>query len=294
MSEDQKLNFVGDHTRKLLVDGRERSYLVHVPQREPAGGRSEFPLVLAFHGSGTNARIMERFCGLSDKADEAGFVVVYPNGTGRKGNILSFNGGNCCGFAQKENVDDVKFTAAMLDDLAAVFPYDQQRIYATGMSNGAVMSYCLAAQLSERIAAVAPVGGPMGTESCSPQQPVPVCHLHGTKDAYAPFAGGIGPRSLSKTNFYSVEHSIRVWVNVNGCNPIPTETELPERIADSTQVTQQIYSGGGQGSEVVLYTIHGGGHTWPGQEPLFANLGVSTKNLDANQVIWEFFQRFSR
>jgi polyhydroxybutyrate depolymerase len=284
----------GDHTRKLEIDGRERSYLVHVHEGSPAGGLVYWPVVLAFHGSGTNARLMQHFSGLSDKADAAGFVVVYPNGTGHIGSARTFNAGNCCGHALKTGVDDVGFTAAILDDLAAALPVDTKRVYATGMSNGAMMTYRLAAELSERIAAIAPVAGPLGLAEIHPRLPVPVCHFHGDHDAYAPYQGGIGPLSISKTNFLSVDFSIRSWVQANGCDSEPLTEALPCPIEDGTSITRQTYSGGIGGSEVILYTIHGGGHTWPGREPIFPKLGPWTRNLIANDVLWDFFQRFSR
>ncbi len=147
----------GDHTRSLQVGGRERSYLVHIPAKY--GGKQPSPVVLISHGAGTNAPMMVRFCGLNKKADEAGFVAVYPNGTGTAGLFLTWNAGNCCGYAMQNKVDDVAFTRALLDDLAEVANVDPKRVYATGMSNGAIMCYRLALQLSDRIAAIAPVAG---------------------------------------------------------------------------------------------------------------------------------------
>jgi polyhydroxybutyrate depolymerase len=162
------------------------------------------------------------------------------------------------------------------------------------MSNGAMICYRLAAEMSDRIAAIAPVAGPMGTETCNPSRPVPVCHFHGADDQFAPFAGGRGSRSLSGANFYSVEHSIQQWVKANACGEEPKLEELPVAVEDGTHVTRATYSGGRGGAEVVLYTIHGGGHTWPGRQPLLSYLGPSTRNLSANDVMWEFFQRFLR
>ena len=112
----------GDHTRTLSHDGRNRSYIVHIPPKYDA--KRQTPVVLAFHGAATNAAIMVRFCGLNETSDKEGFVVVYPNGTGRMDKMLTWNGGNCCGYAVVNNVDDVGFTRAMLDDLAKVVNVD--------------------------------------------------------------------------------------------------------------------------------------------------------------------------
>lgn len=278
----------GDHARRIEVDGREREYLVHVPpQRDPA---TPMPVVLAFHGGGSNAENMVVFSGLNAKADEAGFIVAYPEGSGRVRRMRTFNAGNCCGHAAASDVDDVAFTRRVLDDLEAAASIDRRRVYATGMSNGAMMTYRLAAELSGRIAAIAPVSGPMGTDACHPRRAVSVMHFHGDGDEFAPFAGGRG-RGPSGTDFHSVDHSIRAWVAANGCRQTPTTTRLPDREHDGTTVREERYDSGRDGAEVVLVVIEGGGHTWPGREPRLRSLGVSTRDISANDMMWEFFQR---
>lgn len=278
----------GDHSRTLTVGDLKRSYLVHVPPKYDP--KTPTPVVLAFHGGGANASTMVSFSGLNEKADEAGFIVVYPNGTGRLEKMLTFNGGNCCAYAKDNNIDDVAFTRMVLDDLAKSANIDPKRVFATGMSNGGIMSYLLASELSDRIAAIAPVGGPMGTETCKPKRPVSVIHFHGIDDDFAPFKGGQG-RGLSGTEFFSVNHSIQAWVNANGCDKEPTITKLPDTAKDGTSITRKTYGGGKDGSEVVLVEIEGGGHTWPGRETRLRMLGKSTKNISANDLMWEFFQK---
>ncbi|NOX55045.1 MAG: hypothetical protein GXP27_11540, partial [Planctomycetes bacterium] len=227
----------GDTVRSLTVDGRERTYLVHVPPSYD--GTKPFPVILIFHGGGSNARQMVRFCGLNEKADQAGFLAVYPNGTGRRERMLTWNAGNCCGYARWHNVDDVKFVRVLLKDLGKIAKIDPKRVYATGMSNGGMMAYRLASELSEMIAAIAPVSGPMGTEKCHPNRPVSVIHFHGTEDLFAPFEGGRGRRSISQTEFYSVEHSIRAWVKANGCPEAPVVENEPDRTEDGTTVVRK-------------------------------------------------------
>jgi polyhydroxybutyrate depolymerase len=156
------------------------------------------------------------------------------------------------------------------------------------MSNGAIMAYRLASELSDRIAAIAPVAGPMGMDKCDPKRPVPVIHFHGSDDQFAPFKGGKG-KGVSGTDFYSVDHSIRAWVKANGCKEEPVTEALPDKARDGTKVTKKTYAGGKGGAEVVLVEIEGGGHTWPGREPLLKYLGKSTQNVSANDLMWEFF-----
>lgn len=279
---------VGDHARTLKGEGEERSYIVHVPKGYD--GKTAMAVVLAFHGGGSNGKQMVGFCGLNEKADAAGFIVVYPNGTGLLSAVLTWNAGNCCGGAMRNDVDDVAFVRALLDDLATVAKVDSKRVFATGISNGGMISYRLASELSDRIAAIAPVGGPMGTESCSPKRPVPVMHFHGDDDNFAPYEGGRG-KGVSQTDFYSVEHSIAAWVKANGCPAKLVETKEPDKTDDGMTVTRKTYGPGKDGAEVVLITIHGGGHTWPGRVPPVKFLGPSTTDISANDLMWEFFEK---
>ncbi len=278
----------GDHTRKLTVGELNRSYLVHIPSNYDP--KKQTPVVLAFHGGGANAANMVVFSGLNRKSDEAGFIVVYPSGTGRVDQFLTFNGGNCCGYAMNNRVDDVEFTRQLLDDLAKFANIDPKRVFATGMSNGGIMSYLLASELSDRIAAIAPVSGPMGTDACNPKRPVSVIHFHGTDDEHAPFKGGKG-KGPSGTDFKSVEHSIQAWVKANGCENQPVVSKLPDSAKDGTTVTRKTYRSGNEDSEVVLILIEGGGHTWPGKDARLKALGKSTKNISANDLMWEFFEK---
>ena len=278
----------GDHQRSITVNNWNRHYLVHVP---PGYNSSQpTPVVLAYHGGGANAENMVAFSGLNSKADQAGFIVVYPGGTGRLSKLLTFNAGNCCGYAMANQIDDVEFTRKLLDDLARSANINPKRIYATGMSNGGIMAYRLASELSDRIAAIAPVSGPMGTESCHPKRPVSIIHFHGTEDEHAPYRGGKG-KGPSGTNFYSVEHSIQAWVKANACSKEPLVESLPDKTNDGTSVIRKTYGSGRDGTEVVLVTIEGGGHTWPGQEPRLKTLGRASKDISANDLMWEFFEK---
>jgi polyhydroxybutyrate depolymerase len=287
----------GDHTRRLTVGGRERSYLVHVPGSYD--GSKPYPVVLVFHGGGSNAKQWMPFCGLNETADKAGFIAVYPNGTGKtiQGyEVFGWNGGprRPGGDDPVQNgVDDVGFTRALLDDLARVAKVDAKRVYAAGMSMGAIMVYRLASELSDRIAAVAPIAGPMGTEACDPKRPVSVIHFHGTQDEAVPFEGGKGRLDPSGTEYYSVEHSIGSWVKADGCEGRARTDDLPDKSDDGTKATRKTYGGGKGGAEVVLIVIEGGGHTWPGREfgPELKVLGRSSKDVSANDLMWQFFEK---
>jgi polyhydroxybutyrate depolymerase len=273
--------------RTLVGGGLNRIYVVHAPKGYDP--KTPLPVVLALHGARMNGPMMAWFSGLNRKADEAGFIAVYPNGTGTHSSFF-WNGGNCCGSAMQNKVDDVAFIDALLDDLMGAYPVDVQRVYATGMSNGAIMVYRLASELSERIAAIAPVAGSVGTEISQPKRPVSVLHFHGTKDEYIPFMGGRGEKSSTGTDFRSVEDSIRAWVKANGCDESP-KTDVLSEGDDGMKVTRSTYGGGWAGAEVALVVIEGGGHTWPGMRSPAKSLGGATLTVSANDLMWEFFQK---
>jgi polyhydroxybutyrate depolymerase len=254
------------------------------------------PVVLILYGGQTNAQIMQGFCGMDKKADAAGFLAVYPNGQGRN-NRLHFNTWGRKGLL----ADDVKFVAALLDDLSGAAQVDANRVFATGISDGAMMCYLLAAELSDRIAAIAPVSGTLAIEKINLKRPVPVLHFHGTADKFVPFEGPTtawqrGLRMLP------VEEEIQTWAKLDGCPEASQPTALADTAHDGTTVTRKVYGPGKGGAEVVLYFIEGGGHTWPGRqatgrtgfaagEAVEMLLGKSTQNLSANDLMWEFFQK---
>ena len=272
----------GNHLRQLEVGGLKRSYVIHVPADFRADKPA--PVVLALHGAAMNAPMMAGFCGMNEKADKEGFVVVYPNGTGT-GPFLVWNAGGFPGRMVPNRPDDVAFIDKVLDDLATVVKVDSHRVYACGMSNGAMMCYRLAAELSGRIAAVAPVAGTIAIDESKPTRPVPVLHFHGTADQLVPFAPG---KAVKGMHLMSVAESIETWVKLDGCDATPKSETLTKDGA-AMKVTRQTYGGGKHGAEVVLVRIDGGGHTWPGRVPLIGLIGKSTTDISANDLIWEFF-----
>lgn len=271
----------GDHPRTLTADGRERSYLVHIPpQYDP---KKPTPVVLLFHGAASNGPMHVQFTGMNEKSDQAGFIAVYPNGTGA-GPLLVWN---IAGRSDKLP-NDVKFVSAVLDDLATVVNIDPKRVYATGCSMGGMMCYRVAAELSDRIAAIAPVAGTMAINDPKPKRAVSVMHFHGTADKLVPF-NGLGQNAPKFLTIKSVEETIRIWRKIDGCPEVPKVTEYPDKADDGTRAKRKVYGPGEDGSEVVLIEIEGGGHTWPGRKPPVEFLGKSTRDISANDVIWEFF-----
>jgi polyhydroxybutyrate depolymerase len=276
----------GDHTRTLMMGERIRTYLVHIPKSYDPNKPE--PVVLALHGAAMNGPMMVWFSGLTKKADEAGFIVVYPSGTGT-GPFLTWNAGWFKGKRFESNVDDVAFISKLLDDLGTILNVDGKRVFACGMSNGGMMCYRLAAELSDRIAAIAPVAGTIAIEESKPKRPVSVIHFHGSKDNLVPFELK-KEKTPTLIQWKSVEDSIQTWVKLDGCDDTP-KIETISKVGDEMKVTRSCYGGGKDGCEVVLIAIEGGGHTWPGQQPPVRLLGKSVKAISANDLIWDFFER---
>jgi polyhydroxybutyrate depolymerase len=238
-----------------------------------------------FHDNGSQPEIIAAVTGFNGKADAEGFVVVYPRGTTNRQapNRFSWNGGLCCGSAQKDNVDDVGFLRALLDDLAGVVPVDPRRIFATGMSNGALMSYRLGCEMADRIAAIGPVAGTQNLADCRPDQPLSVVHFHGTADPIDPYDGGIG--KWSKTlSFASVKDTITFWVTADQC----PETVIQEV---SGSIVHESHTPCSNGTAVELYTIQDGTHTWPGGTQVGTRTVKTTQDIIATDILWDFFVR---
>lgn len=278
----------GDHERSITVENRPRSYRIHIPKSYHPDKAT--PVVLVFHGAGMNASLMVPFSGMNNKSNEAGFVAVYPNGTGL-GPFQTFNAGGLSGKMAEGKPDDVKFVKSLLDDLATVVNIDPKRVYASGMSNGGMMCYRLAAELSDRIAAIAPVSGTMAISEAKPKRTVPIMHFHGTADRVVPFAGPDKgtPKFLT---FKSVEDTVRIWAEINHCERKPVAEKIPDKANHETTVTKKTYKPKNKdGAEIVLFEIENGGHTWPGRQLPFNLTGKSTKDISANDLIWDFFEK---
>ncbi len=283
-----------EKTHSLAYKGLERTFRVFVPDGPPAPAGAPGalrPVVLALHGGASDGLTMSRFCGLDEEAASAGFIVVYPDGTGRLPRVLTWNSGACCGYAQTQGIDDVGFLREVVAFVVKTYGGDPARVYATGMSNGAMMAYRMAAEAPDLIAAVAAVSGTLEVDPALVRTPKPVLHFHGTADEFVPWNGGRGPKTSTVGPHRSVAETIAAWVRVNGADPEPVSTVLPDRAKDGTEVIKHVYAARTGGFEVVLYEIKDGGHAWPGRVRSERLLGKATMNIDANKIMWEFFSR---
>lgn len=288
----------GRVTKKTMDhSGVRRRYTLYIP---PASGPSKLPLTIILHGRGANAESMMLLTrkGFNRLADLEGFIVAYPDAV-----EMNWNDGRSDeqsnDRAHSENIDDVGFISRIIDETILNFNADPERVYVTGISNGAIMAYRLACELSHRIAAIAPVNGNipvMLRPGCYPGEPVSVLAINNTSDPLVPFDGGEVTGSFEKVKLgrlLSVSESIEFWIKRNNCNPDPVVSELPDYDPDDgTRVIVRKYANIALGYEVILYTVEGGGHTWPGglQYLPARYIGKTCRDFDANEVIWSFFK----
>jgi polyhydroxybutyrate depolymerase len=270
----------------LEVDGITRSYHLHVPS---AVGPTPAPLVLVFHGGGGTGPGTERLTRFTALADREGFLVAFPEGVEKNWNDgREFTGSR----AHRDHVDDVAFVTALIDAIGRAHAVDPRRVYATGISNGGIFSHYLAAHLSARIAAIAPVVGGIADPPeawLRPEQPVSVLMLQGTRDPLVPYHGGAV--AFGRGKIIDTEEAARRWAALNGGRE-PVREPLPADGKDRCGGLRTIYPGGRDGSEVTLVRLDGGGHTWPGGAQYLPQLliGRVCRDFDATVLIWDFFK----
>ena len=270
----------GAQEKSLEFDGRERTYLVHLPADYT--DQKDYPLVLGFHGGFGSATQMESHYHINEVADKNGFIVVYANGVGDPIlNIQTWNAGVCCGYARKQNIDDVGFVNVLLDELIDDYAIDTSMVYATGMSNGAFMCYRLACELSYRFAAIAPVAGSMGI-NCNAAQPVSVIHFHSINDESIPYQGGVGSGVSSHYNA-PIDSVLNVWAEINNC-------DKNEVVQDDNEYRLETWKNGKCGSEMAYYLTQDGGHSWPGGERATILADKPSEFINASEVMWSFFK----
>lgn len=257
--------------------GQTRDYRLHVPPTY--NGATPIPLVFNLHGYTSNAAQQEFYSGMNGVADTASFIVCYPNGIAN-----SWNSGFTPPYFG--GVDDVGFISVLIDSLASQYNIDPARVYSCGMSNGGFMSYRLACELEDRIAAIASVTGTMTSlqfDNCTPSRPIASLQIHGTLDQTVSYQGN----ALS----LSVDSLLQYWVQANGCTqPVVLDT-LPDLVQEGSTITTQKWTNCAGGTEVYHYKVANGGHTWPGAFSIPS--GITNQDIKASGEIWNFFNRFS-
>lgn len=275
--------------RSFMHEGNLRNYILYVPNAYT--GQEAWSLVIHYHGFGISAATQMDYTNMNATADTAHFLVAYPQGLIVEDLIFGGSGpGWYIPGSYGADHDDVAFTDSLIDHIDADYNIDLMRVHATGWSNGGEMSYYLACKLSDRIASIASVSNAMNEmsfDSCQAGRPFSTLLFHGTADPFFPYTGvpGAFPPPPLTPAFWAVQ---------NNCSTDSLVSELPNLVAgDSCTVTSITYQNCVPGAEVQYYRINDGGHTWPGSvpNPGWEWLGPTSQDIDANSIIWNFFQR---
>jgi polyhydroxybutyrate depolymerase len=272
----------GDEEITIVSSGLEREATIHVPPLHD--GVKALPLVLVLHPLLLTRKNMRNLVKVERFADDAehGFVALFPDGVGR-----SWNAGECCGDAKEKKLDDVGFIRDLIEHVSQRWCIDRARVYSMGFSNGAFLSHRLACELPGGVRAIAPVAGTLGipASTCKPAHPTPVLAIHGTDDDLVPYEGGPPkiPHGASFGTFISPGATDSFWAETNGCKGAPSTyfTRGEVSCVRHEQCRDQ--------ATVALCTVNGGGHQWPGADPLPA-MGHLTKDIDATEAAIELFR----
>ena len=262
----------------IMSSGRKRDYLLYVPKTYDA--RKPTPLVISLHAAALWATPQMKTSKWNDVADRAGFLVVYPTASNQGGVRI---------FHVEKNallMQDVLFISDLIDTLSAHYNIDKSMVYANGLSNGGGMSFALSCTLGNRIAAVGLVASAqtLPFDWCPDKRPVPVIAFHGTADPAVPYHGGTS--WVTAVPFPDITKFMTQWARRNGCNGAPADSDV------AIDVARRSYTQCTDSADVVLYSVKGGGHTWPGGEPLPAWLvGPTSSSINASQLMWQFFRQ---
>jgi len=260
----------------FVFSGEKREYLLYVPRSYDRAKPT--PLVISMHAAGLWGASQRDISRWNDLADAKGFIVVYPSGVGGKG-VRIWRAESGEGLKK-----DVGFISALIDTLEASYNIDPTRIYANGLSNGGGMSFALSCTLSHRIAAVGMVGAAqtLPWRWCTDRRPVPMIDFHGTADPDVPYNGG---RSwITSQPFPNVPRWAASWAKRNRCATEPVDSAV------AADVVRRTYKECADNAPVVLYTVRGGGHTWPGGTPLPEwFVGRTARSINATSLMWTFF-----
>jgi polyhydroxybutyrate depolymerase len=277
-------------------DGRDRTFHVYVPSTLPKDTRA--PLVIALHGGGGNGTQFETQSGFDAIAEANQFIVVYPDGIPVPiiPNGRVWNGGGCCGpaAADRENVDDVTFISLLIDEMEKQYPIDTTRVFATGHSNGAIMSFRLACALSDKIVAIAVQAGTLFVDSCQPSRPVSILEIHGSADMNLPYDGGQGDRSITPADFPPPIDGLNTLGKANGCPATPagsTDARNPD-------LSFEVWAPCEGSTLMERVRVEGANHAWMGHPPAnkatAALVGDPYLGFDSSAAVWSFLAAHPR
>ena len=279
-------------------DGRIRTYHLYVPASlhlaPPTAATStstvapatRVPLLIALHGGLGSGTQFEKQTGFDGLAEANGFIVAYPYGWGtgpRHGIARTWNGGSCCGPAMKQHVDDVTFIKLVIRQIESRYPVDPRRVFVAGHSNGGIMAYRLACQLSGTVAAIGVQSTSLELRPCQPTEPVSLLHIHGTADKNIPIDGGVGDEGVAQLTFNPPIDGVRTLAAANGCQAVPSTSTDPA----NADLTIERWASCHPGIDVELVKVTGAAHAWMGH-PAATRRAHPYPKLDSSSVIWSF------
>jgi polyhydroxybutyrate depolymerase len=272
----------GDSPHTIRVENRARHYILHLPPGDVWS--VPHPLVLMLHGTGSSAQRMPGQTGLDQAADQRGMIVAYPDGTGRSPITETWHPGHCCGYALKTHAQDVGFIRALITELRKGLDIDPTRVYVAGFSDGAMMVFRLGCDLASEVAAIAPVAGRMPDMRCHPARPLPVLAIGGTADDELRSDHARYTHPGSYPYAFSLRASVAYWAGINQCTTPSERTPVGRHWEDR-------YLGCSEGADVILYSISGGRHAWPGGHKGWIFSPAPVSDFNATEVILDFFLR---
>jgi polyhydroxybutyrate depolymerase len=282
----------GTYSFELKADGQTWTVHVHIPKNYNADVKP--PLVLAFHGAGGEGKMALENDGWAAKADQEGFIVAAPTGIPSRPklapNFLSnprvWNSGQLNPLSPRTTIDDVAFVRKLLDELKEKVPYEERRVFAVGHSNGGGMTFRLAAEMSERLMAIATVAGVMAVDNPKLTKPLPTLYILGEKDPLVPLDGGEVKLPWGKKQNPPVAEFLEKWATALGCQTKPTT------LSDSAGIKKVEYASSGDGPPLTVLYLENQGHAWPGGKRVLPEsmIGPMKSKLNATDTVWEFFQ----
>ena len=272
----------GSTSAKLTVNGKSREYSLNIPPNYD--GTTALPLVMTFHGRGSNATQQLLLTGFDTVSDKENFILVTPNAINGQWDLPVIPG---------KATSDTTFVAQLTAALTKRLCVDSTRMYASGMSLGSAMTFALACAPTQTFAAFGGVGASFYRPVCNAAPPVPIIYFHGTADPIVPFEGGKvagSPRGSITARVSGANQNMADWANHDGCTGDPTVSDLGD-------TTRTIWSTCKNGVAIDFYRVNGGGHTWPGANQLVADfteerLGKTTQAVDASALMWDFFKQY--
>lgn len=274
----------------FAYQGLERHYVLRAPPNSSTTDQL-MPLVLVLHGGGGNAANAEAMTGFTEVGAREGFMVVYPEGSGRLDRkLLTWNAGHCCGYAMEHKIDDAGFISALIDRLIADYPVDARQVYVTGMSNGGMMTHRLGIELAGKVAAIAPVVATLFGDEKQPTQAVSAMMINGMLDKAVPYQGGPpGGRFPDAWDGSTAKPALAqadFWAGVGHCKHAVDRQE-------SIGFTHYVHDCP-QGTAVELYLLKDNGHAWPGGNKGSRRGDEPSRALNATEAIWDFFRSHPR